>query len=200
MDPEQIANLTASGILRTILLIILGVLAAAVLTTIINYVINALGIFLLAKKLDVNLSWLAWIPVAQYFTLGKVAEKCDKRRGITPRPWAKIVLFGSIGTIIVYIVLCVVNIIVSIIPFIGLILGFLITALIMLITLVPLVLNNICRWKIYRECYPKIVNVVLFIVGIVFFVQTIITLIASFCKLQPAKDDVIENVEYSVAE
>jgi hypothetical protein len=66
--------------------------------------------------------------------------------------------------------------------------------------LVPLVLDSICRWKIYREFFPETVNVVLFIVGIVLNVQAIITLIASFCKLRPAKEDVIENVEYSVVE
>ena len=76
----------------------------------------------------------------------------------------------------------------------------LITAVMMVIALVPLVLNSICRWKIYREFFPETVNVVLFIVGIVLNVQAIITLIASFCKLQPAKDDAIENVEYSVVE
>jgi hypothetical protein len=101
---------------------------------------------------------------------------------------------------VVYAILSVVNLILSLIPVVGFILSLLIGALMMVIALVPLVLDSICRWKIYREFYSEPVNVVLFIVGIVLNVQAIITLIASFCKLKPAKDDAIENVEYSVVE
>lgn len=181
--------------------ILLAVSAVSLIVTLIHYVLYCFGIFRIAKKLDVELAWLAWIPYAQYYTLGKVAEKCDERAGnFSPRPWAKIVLFGSIGTVVAYAILYVVNLILSFIPFVGFILSLLIGALMMVIALVPLVLDGICRWKIYREFYSEPVNVVLFIVGIVLNVQAIITLIASFCKLRSAKDDAIENVEYSVVE
>ena len=181
--------------------ILLAVSAVSLIVTLIHYVLYCFGIFRIAKKLDVDLAWLAWIPYAQYYTLGKVAEKCDERAGnFSPRPWAKIVLFGSIGTVVVYAILYVANLILSLIPFVGFILSLLITAVMMVVALVPLVLDSICRWKIYREFFPETVNVVLFIVGIVLNVQAIITLIASFCKLRSAKDDAIENVEYSVAE
>ena len=181
--------------------IILAISAVSLIVTLIHYLLYCFGIFRIAKKLDVELAWLAWIPYAQYYTLGKVAEKCDERAGnFSPRPWAKIVLFGAIGTMVVYAILYVVNLILSFIPFVGFILSLLITAVMMVIALVPLVLDSICRWKIYREFFPETVNVVLFIVGIVLNVQAIITLIASFCKLRSAKDDAIENVEYSVVE
>ena len=181
--------------------ILLAVSAVSLIVTLIHYVLYCFGIFRIAKKLDVELAWLAWIPYAQYYTLGKVAEKCDERAGnFSPRPWAKIVLFGSIGTVVAYAILYVANLLLSLIPFVGFILGLLITAVMMVIALVPLVLDSICRWKIYREFYSEPVNVVLFIVGIVLNVQAIITLIASFCKLKPEKDDAIENVEYSVVE
>ena len=68
------------------------------------------------------------------------------------------------------------------------------------ISIAVFVLYCICLWKIFREFFKQPVNVVLFIVGIVLNVQAIITLIASFCNLRPAKDDAIENVEYSVVE
>ena len=181
--------------------ILLAVSAVSLIVTLIHYVLYCFGIFRIAKKLDVELAWLAWIPYAQYYTLGKVAEKCDERAGnFSPRPWAKIVLFGSIGTVVAYAILYVVNFILSFIPFVGFILSLLIATVMMVISLVPLVLDSICRWKIYREFYSEPINVVLFIVGIVLNVQAIITLIASFCKLKPAKDDAIENVEYSVVE
>lgn len=181
--------------------ILLAVSAVSLIVTLIHYVLYCFGIFRIAKKLDVDLAWLAWIPYAQYYTLGKVAEKCDERAGnFSPRPWAKIVLFGSIGPAVVYVILYFLNLILSLIPFVGFILSLLIGALMMVIALVPVVLDSICRWKIYREFYAEPVNVVLFIVGIVLNVQAIITLIASFCKLRSAKDDAIENVEYSVVE
>lgn len=181
--------------------ILLAVSAVSLIVTLIHYVLYCFGIFRIAKKLDVELAWLAWIPYAQYYTLGKVAEKCDERAGnFSPRPWAKIVLFGSIGTAVVYVILYFLNLILSLIPFVGFILSLLISAVMMVIALVPLVLDSICRWKIYREFFAEPVNVVLFIVGIVLNVQAIITLIASFCKLRSAKDDAIENVEYSVVE
>ena len=184
-----------------IIAIILAISAISLIATLIHYLLYCFAIFRIAKKLDVDLAWLAWIPYAQYYTLGKVAEKCDERAGKTsPRPWAKIVLFGSIGTVVVYVILYFLNFIFSLIPVVGFILSLLITAVMMVIALVPLVLDSICRWKIYREFFPETVNVVLFIVGIVLNVQAIITLIASFCKLRPAKDDAIENVEYSVVE
>lgn len=184
-----------------IIAIILAISAVSLIVTLIHYLLYCFGIFRIAKKLDVDLAWLAWIPYAQYYTLGKVAEKCDERAGnFSPRPWAKIVLFGAIGTVVAYAVLYFINFIFSLIPFIGFILSLLISAVMMVIALVPLVLDSICRWKIYREFYSEPVNVVLFIVGIVLNVQAIITLIASFCKLRSAKDDVIENVEYSVVE
>ena len=181
--------------------ILLAVSAVSLIVTLIHYLLYCFAIFRIAKKLDVELAWLAWIPYAQYYTLGKVAEKCDERAGnFSPRPWAKIVLFGSIGTVVAYGLLYFIYFILSFIPFIGIILGLLIYAVMMVIALVPLVLDSICRWKIYREFFPETVNVVLFIVGIVLNVQAIITLIASFCKLRPAKDNAIENVEYSVVE
>ena len=181
--------------------ILLAVSAVSLIVTLIHYVLYCFGIFRIAKKLDVELAWLAWIPYAQYYTLGKVAEKCDERAGnFSPRPWAKIVLFGMIGTVVAYAILYFINFIFSLIPFVGFILSLLISAVMMVIALVPVVLDSICRWKIYREFYSEPINVVLFIVGIVLNVQAIITLIASFCKLRSAKDDAIENVEYSVVE
>ena len=94
--------------------ILLAVSAVSLIVTLIHYVLYCFGIFRIAKKLDVELAWLAWIPYAQYYTLGKVAEKCDERAGnFSPRPWAKIVLFGAIGTMVVYAILYVVNLLLS---------------------------------------------------------------------------------------
>ena len=197
MDAETLSNLVAGGLLGTILLIFLGVLIAGAVFGIIGYVINALGIFRLAKKLNVDLAWLAWIPVAQNFTIGKVAEKCDDRRGIVAKSWGKILLIANLIAMVASAVLSgIANLINLIIPGLGVPFGLLTTV----ISIAVFVLYCICLWKIFREFFKQPVNVILFIVGIVFNVQSLITLIASFCKLCPAKDDAIKNVEYSVVE
>ena len=90
-----------------------------------------------------------------------------------------------------------INFIFSLIPFIGFILSLLISAVMMVIILVPLVLDSICRWKFYREFFPETVNVLLFIVGIVLNVQSIITLIASFRAPNAPENEYVEGVEYS---
>lgn len=197
MNPEDVANLVAGGLLGTILLIFLGVLIAGAVFGIIGYVINALGIFRLAKKLNVDLAWLAWIPVAQNFTIGKVAEKCDDRRGIVAKSWGKILLIANLIAMVAAAVLSgIANLLNMIFPGLGIPFSLLTTV----ISIAVFVLYCICLWKIFREFFKQPVNVILFIVGIVLNVQSLITLIASFCKLRPAKDDAIENVEYSVVE
>ena len=178
--------------------ILLAVSAVSLIVTLISYLLYCWGIYRLAKKLDVENAFIAWIPYAQYYTLGKIAEKCDERAGkAVPRPWGKIMLIGSLCTVAAYAVLYAANMILSFIPVIGFVLSLLITALMMVIALVPLVLDSICRWKIYREFFPETVNVLLFIVGIVLNVQSIITLIASFRAPNAPENEYVEGVEYS---
>ncbi len=196
-NPEDVANLVAGGLLGTILLILLGIAAACLVLGIIGYVINALGIFRLARKLDVDLAWLAWIPVAQNFTVGKVAEKCDDRRNIPTKSWGKILLIANLIAMVASAVLSgIASLINMIIPGLGLPFSMLTSV----ISIAVFVLYCICLWKIYREFFKKPANIIWFIVGIVLNVQSIITLIASFCKLQPVENQAIENVEYSVTE
>ena len=194
MDPEQIANLSAQGIIGTIVLVFLGIVAAAAVLGIINYVIHALGIFKLAKKTDVKLPWLAWIPYAQYFTMGKVVEQCDTRIGKTPKSWGKILLIANIGATIACAVLTgIANLINLIIPLLGIPFAMLSSA----VSIAAFVLVCIGLWKIYREFFKKPANIILFVVGIVLNIYPIITLIASFRQPNPVAGDVIENVEYS---
>ena len=150
----------------------------------------------LAKKLGVDYAWLAWIPYAQYYTLGKVVEKCDERRGSKQYPWGKIVLVAFAGAAVLGGILGGVSSLGSMIPLIGSIIGMLCYALIMLVATATMVLDCICRWKIYREYFPEPANIILLVVGVVCNAQTIITLVASFRKPVPAADGVIDDVTY----
>ncbi len=190
------ADVSTEGIpLSTVLIIVLIVAAVACVVALVHYVLFCWGLYRIAKKLCVENAFLAWIPYAQYYTLGAVAERCDERSGkVFPRPWAKIVLFGTLGAMAIMVVLYTVNFICSFFPMIGVLIALLSSLLVMVLAYAPLVLDSICRWKIYREFFPETVNIVLFIVGIVFNVQAIITLVASFRQPNDIEKEYIENV------
>lgn len=188
------------GVLLTVLCILAAVAIFAIAVAIVSYVIYALGTYRLAKKLGVEYAWLAWIPYAQYYTFGKVVEKCDERRGSKQYPWGKIVLFSFAGAAILGGVFGGVSSIGSMIPLIGSVIGMLCYALVMLVSFATMVLDCICRWKIYREYFPEPANIILFVVGILCNAQSIITLVASFRKPVPAMDTVIEGVAYTYNE
>ena len=136
------------GVLLMILcfLIIASVISIAV--SVISYLLYALSTYRLAKKLDVQKAWLAWIPLAQYFTLGKVAEQCDVRRGKSTKPWGKIMLFVALGAMVVCAVLGGIGgFLNSLLPP----LGIPVTMLSSLVSWAPLVIMCICCWKISRE-------------------------------------------------
>lgn len=197
-SPDIIGGSESIGFGSVLVLMLVIWLISAVVSltvTLLAYLIYALGTYRLAKKLGVERAWLAWIPCAQYFTLGKVAEKCDERRGLAVKPWGLIMLLVSVGAVVLVTVLMGLGTLISMLlaP-----LGMLFSMLASLISWAPFVIMSICCWKIYREFYPETVNVVLFIISIVFSVQIIVTLIASFRQPNPAENAYIENVEYSL--
>lgn len=169
-----------------IVMIVVGLIALAVgtLTVIVTYVLQALAVMRMSQKLYIERPWLAWIPVAQSYALGRVAERCDERQGKEVKPWAKIMLFAHIGYYVCYVVLSGMSGIVQIIvPVLGpVLLSMLQTALTMAFT----VFVYICVWKAFREFYPPTVNIVVFVATIVLSVHPLTMLIASFLPLQPA--------------
>ena len=169
-----------------IVMIVVALLALAVgiLTVLVAYVLQALAIMRMSQKLYVERPWLAWIPIAQSYALGRVAERCDERQGKEVKPWAKILLFAHIGYYVVYVVLSGMSGIVQfIVPILGpALLSLLQTALSLAFT----VFVYICVWKAFREFYPPTVNIVVFVVTVVLSIHPITMLIASFFTLQPA--------------
>jgi len=55
-----------------ILAVLGGFIFIVVLIAIACYVLMALGLYKLAKNRGIENPWLAWIPIAQYYTLGKL--------------------------------------------------------------------------------------------------------------------------------
>ena len=169
-----------------IVMIVVALIAFAVgiLTVLVTYVLQALAIMRMSQKLYVERPWLAWIPIAQSYALGRVAERCDERQGKEVKPWSKILLFAHIGYYVVYVALSGMSGIVQfIVPILGpALLSLLQTALSLAFT----VFVYICVWKAFREFYPPTVNIVVFVATIVLSVHPLTMLIASFLPLQPA--------------
>lgn len=64
---ENISDISA------LLAIFLGIFLILALLCICNYVLTGVAYYKMAKKLDLENKWLAWIPVGQKFLLGKIA-------------------------------------------------------------------------------------------------------------------------------
>ncbi len=191
------ADVGAESFVLTLLITILAIIAVVSVALLVAYVINSLGLYRIAKQLGVDQAFLAWIPYANYFLLGKVVEKCDARNGNRVRPWGLIVLLSMIGATLIGAVLGGASSIFSIIPLIGLIISVLASMLSMALSAATLALDCICRWKIYGEYYSDTAKIVLVIVGALFSIQPIITLITSFRQPKDAQSAPIDNVEYT---
>ena len=65
---------------------------------IVSYVLTSLAYYKIAKRRGIANAWLSWIPVANSWIIGKVANEYDKRNGYD-RPWHKALLtFCIIGS------------------------------------------------------------------------------------------------------
>ena len=189
MGMDEFADLFGVSV-GLLVAIFIAVFSIVFLIAIVAYVLNALAIFRLAKQQNVENAWMAWIPYAQQFTMGKIAEKCDERRGLATKPWGKILLFVAIGAAVAGALLGGIgSFLNALIP----ILGVPFTMLASLVSWAPLVILYICCWKVFREYFTEPVHIVLLVVSIVLSAHSIILLIASFCKPNPAIDEVVED-------
>lgn len=152
------------GIMLVVFLLFYLVLVGIMLA---NYIMTAIGLQKIAKRRGVNYPWLAWIPYANYWLIGSIADDYDNRNGLKKR-WSKILL----GLLIAYgagLVLYFVSIIVFFIQttlmginesditagFIGTLLFFYIVLIIfMVIATILSVIYYICMYKIFESTVP----------------------------------------------
>lgn len=59
--------------------IVMGALAFFVIIGILLYVLGSLGLMTAASKRGIEHAWLAWIPLANLFVLGRIADEYNKR-------------------------------------------------------------------------------------------------------------------------
>ncbi len=73
--------LNEMGISTEFIAIYSVILAASTFIGIICYILQAIGLFKMGKSLSISNPWLSFIPVANIFSLGRVAQKYVKRDG-----------------------------------------------------------------------------------------------------------------------
>ena len=62
-----------------------------------SYIIQSLALQGIAKRRGINNPWLSWIPVANTWIIGSIADEYDNRNGIK-RKWRVLLLTLSIAT------------------------------------------------------------------------------------------------------
>jgi len=78
-------------VLNTLAAVYLVILVISLLSSLVIYVFNSLGIMLLANKLGLKNGWLGFIPFASTFKFGQIADDCSRRMG-ERKNYAKLLL------------------------------------------------------------------------------------------------------------
>lgn len=152
------------GFLILSILLYLVSLAGAIL----SYVLSSLSVYTIAKRRMISNPWLAWIPFANYWTIGAIADDYDARMGIK-RKWRVILLTLSLvflGTfLLIYITIFAVGFslalkyqyVNTVTPdFIGfMIMIYIMILVVMLVALAFTACSYICTFKLFESTVPQ---------------------------------------------
>ena len=125
------------------------------------YVLRAVGLSKIAKKLGVGHRYLAWLPYANAYLLGACAEKSAYRDGKKPWRWSLILLLTTVGLgiglplvqAIIAIVLTVLSLPISLSVACALVVG--------CASVVLVVMTSVCLWRICRQFMDEPLAIVL---------------------------------------
>lgn len=143
------------------------------------YILSAIGQMRMSKKCGVDKPWLAFIPVANAYNLGKLAERCDDGKP-TVKKYSKILLGLNIATLCssivlgvgeIFIIICTAGLEISGNYYGGAAIGglllFMLAALLCFaLAVVAAVFNYIALYRVFRIFAPD--NAVLFLVLTIF--------------------------------
>lgn len=179
---SAIASLAVGGIILAA--VIIGLIVAAVVALTL-YVLRAIGLCKIAKKLGVKNRFLAWIPYGHAFVLGACAEKGAQRNGKKPWKWSWILLGVTLGLGIgMPIVQLAFSILLSVFPM----LSVLVTMLLECASLVLLAITAHCLWSTGKEFMNNTLAIVLAIIAPLCDVVPIYLFIVGFLKLRTAQE------------
>ncbi|MBO7296009.1 MAG: hypothetical protein J6V39_02020 [Clostridia bacterium] len=179
---SAIASLAVGGIILAAVLI--GLIVAAVVAVTL-YVLRAIGLCKIAKKLGVKNRFLAWVPYGHAYVLGACAEKSAQRNGKKPWKWSWILLGTTLGLGIgMPIVQLAVSILLSIFPM----LSVLVTMILECASLVLLAMIAHCLWSTCREFMDNTLAIVLAILAPLCDVVPLCLFIVGFLKPRAAQE------------
>lgn len=187
----------AAAIIAAVVAIVTAVVTF--LSMLFFYLIHAIGLMRIAKKLGVKHRWMAWIPFANVYLLGACAEKSQTRNGKKPWKWGLILLFVTLGlTVGQPIVQFVISIVLSVLPM----LSFVINAILECSSLILMAMTGYCLYLIFKEFLGKTGAIVMAVCAAVTgWFEGIFLFIVAFFKLRPAQesakkeDDIVAVVE-----
>ncbi len=154
----------ALGVIGAILVLYLLILGIGIA----SYVMTSLSLYTLADRRQIKNPWLAWIPIANYWIVGSLADDYDEKNGIK-RKWRVALLVLCIVYFVVFIVMYIALMIRVVLmtiqsgygePELTGLIGTLVIAYILLIvmTTFALVLSicyYICLYKIFESTVPE---------------------------------------------
>lgn len=155
-----------SMVIVLVLVLVYGLLG---LMSFVQYVLYSASLMGVASRVGAKHSWLAWIPVANYYVLGGAADALEGKRGISHN-WRKILLFLAIGVyaLLSIFVVCVLvfAIFISVaeanqefldpeLLVVPAILFYVFYFIMLFVAVALSYLNIICTYKIFEEINPK---------------------------------------------
>lgn len=176
-----IGSLAIGGVILTVGIVVAVVTAVVVITL---YVLRAIGLCNIAKKLGVKNRFLAWIPYANAYVLGACAEQSARRNGKKPWKWGYILLFTTLGLRIGQpIVQMLIAIILTIFPMLSALIGLIMGCS----GLILLVMTGYCLWCICKEFMDQTLAVIFAVLGpICKDAVAVLLFVVGFLRLRPA--------------
>ncbi len=147
-------------ILITLLILYMLFLLALLAYSVVSYILSSLALFNIARDLGNKKPWLAWVPYASTWLIGKSADDAHERKTGEKSNYAK----WALVLMIVYLIFPIVSIFLNMFTFFPideetqLLVSFLRLGLyfISLLAYIPYaVVTYICYYRIYKLCYPN---------------------------------------------
>ena len=83
----------------------IAVIFSAFVIGIVNYILQAIALFSIARKRGMGSAWCAWLPICNTYLVGAISDFHDRQRGLN-RHWGKTLvislLFGPVMLIVGY--------------------------------------------------------------------------------------------------
>ena len=95
---------------------LLPVFLPIILWAIFFYVFNGIGIYKMYQTLGLKNAWMAWVPILNFFAIGKVAEQHKLEEGKKIPKFSVLLVIPQIVNMIPGIIMVIVNVVFTIIP------------------------------------------------------------------------------------